>query len=172
MDEVVIVGTDSMHAADIDLSTGNTYTFELPPGPYMVGCFTDRNTPRGSPGEIAKSSGMVPVALNDPDGLYVGDDLTCSGERENDTESYDLLPSTPGGEEFVRHVVTGLMPSDAVERTGYPDVPGGFVTYRIVRDTVVVGRVRFIAPPVSSQGWGSTLDLQSCTDAGLTLSHP
>jgi hypothetical protein len=153
-------------------TVSNMHTFALPPGPYMVGCFTDRNMPRGSPGEIAKSSGMVPVAVDDPYGLYVSDGLTCSGERENDTESYGFMPAINSDEELVRHVVTGLEPSDAVGRTGYPDVTGGFATYRIVRDNVVIGRVRFIRPEVLSYGGGSTLEVQSCSDAGLSLSRP
>ena len=93
---------------------------------------------------MGQAPGMVPVVVSDSNGLYVSDSLMCANGHEGDVQGYAATFGIGGQEELIRFAVRGLMPSDTVERAGYPTASGGLITYRIVRGDAVLGRVRFI----------------------------
>lgn len=103
---------------------------QAPPGTLTVRCWTE-----GSPAD------EIAVDVLDPEGLFVPFTLTCPSEPElaNTISVAAWKGSEPAPEpvEFVRSRVEGLLPSDIVERAGWPEAPNPAV--RVARDGAVVG---------------------------------
>src|SRR6185369_723168 len=96
MDEVIIVATFGQSTqADIDLSSSRDFTDAyLAPGRYSVGCFTDQDVASRTHGNFVDAPGMVPVVVTDPEGFYVSDALSCTGDTDSDHELYGFPAGT------------------------------------------------------------------------------
>src|SRR4029079_667045 len=139
------------------------------PGRYSVGCFTDQDVASRTHGNFVDAPGMVPVVVTDPEGFYVSDALSCTGDTDSDHELYGFPAGTlPSSEtQVVRNVVSGLDPTDSVERSGYVGAPASHaLDYRIVRQGAVIARGRMM---IGETGQGSVrlVDMQWCQGSGL-----
>jgi hypothetical protein len=115
---------------------------QAPPGILTIRCWTE-----------GSATDEVAVEVLDPQGLFVPFTLTCPGEPElaNTISVTAWQGSEPAPEpiEFVRSRVEGLLPSDTVERAGYPEAPNPAV--RVVRDGAVVAGFELF---VEGDRWG------------------
>lgn len=132
---------------------------QLPPGRASFMCIAEFE-------EVATE--QVEVDVLDPRGFFVPFDLTCSGEPMVITPPSAV--SWPGSEvteapdpvEFVRAVADGLLPSDVLERAGYPQAPNPVV--RAVREGEVVAVFDL---SMAETGW--TAGHVSCGGARISL---
>lgn len=168
LDEVWIVGVDpSGWAADMDLSQATAHVFDrLPPGEWLVGCFTDEELDRPlTAEELPELRGLVPLRVVDPGGLYVSPELFCP---EQDTLYLEVIAGADSdsstAEEFLRDVVPGIRNSDVVEHAGYPESEPFKYDFRIVRDGSVVAHARYVVLEKFAPRVG---DLTACRGSGI-----
>jgi hypothetical protein len=179
IDEVIIAGTSGEVAddvADLDLSSsGLRHTFDtLPPGDYVVGCFSDEDVPRGVHETIVNAPGMQPIEILNPDGLYVSPTLDCEGTGAEEIGGV-LLKEGATNQNSIRSGLDGLDASDVIEPSGYvalADGPERFGTYRVVRDGNVIANIRLLG--VFNNDGASALsgDMKVCSDSGLRFDIP
>jgi hypothetical protein len=173
LDEVVIVGQSGLvgrYAADIDLSQATVAHYAmLPPGDVLVGCYPDARL--GLHDEDLPADGMVAMTIEDPSGSYVSGELDCQGTEVDDIGSVFEASDSSSPEDILRSALSGMKPSDAIERTGYlafrqePIGTHGDARLRIVRE----GRVIGAALVTVRDGVGSGIQMaQVCSDSGLT----
>jgi hypothetical protein len=179
LDEIIIAGTSgegASTAADIDLSSGLEHTFTaLSPGNYVVGCFSDSDTPRGLHETIVNAPGMQPIEILDPDHLYVSPVLGCAGAGTDETHGFVIVRDGLTDEEAIRSGLGGLKTEDIVEPSGYVALWQGeehVGTFRVVRDGQVIGDLRLLGefnfggePALSGY-------LKACQESGLRFDDP
>jgi hypothetical protein len=127
---------------------------QAPPGSLIVRC---------SDGD-GLATDQLEVEILNPEDDFVPFDIACPGQQPLElTIPVSVVPSDaepPNAVEFVRSRVEGLLPSDVVERAGYPATPDPVV--RLVRDGAVVGSFglfRQFGRWEVSGAWCSELDI-------------
>jgi hypothetical protein len=131
---------------------------QLPPGRASFMCIA----------EFEKvATGQVEVDVLDPQGLFVPFDLTCSGKPIVTSPTAAPWPrgeptEAPDPVQFVRSVARGLLPSDVLERAGYPQAPNPMV--RAVRDQEIVGVFDL---SMGNAGWKASYDTCSGVDVSI-----
>jgi hypothetical protein len=180
-DEVLILGVSGeagSHGADIDLSGSTGHTFQIPPGEFVVGCYTDGEMPSGRTEEMLAAPGLVPVEVTDPDGLYASPELRCDGSGTDGSNGLGREEDTRSPEEILRSRIAGIEPTDTIDRAGYPEPAGeapahvvpGSGAYRIVRSGHVVAAVELRLAQLDSDVH-VTIMMESCSDAGLDVAN-
>jgi hypothetical protein len=105
-------------------------TLQAPPGAMTVRCWAD-----------GVATDELAVDVVDPQGAFVPYELTCPHQAPLEltipVSAWPYVEPPHDPVEFVRGRVEGLLPSDVVERAGYPAIPNPVV--RLVRDGAVVG---------------------------------
>lgn len=114
-----------------ELQPGSTeLALQAPPGIMTIKCWAD-----------GEATDEIQVDVRDPQGLFVPGDLACPGEpvlaSTISSAPWHDTEESPEPIEFVRSRIDGLLPSDVVERAGYPGPPTPAV--RLMRDGAVVG---------------------------------
>jgi hypothetical protein len=128
---------------------GDVVMPQLAPGRYDLSC-------RPLPNEGAAPGDTAPLEVIDPKGWYVSTALECEvGERPAQEQSRPVVESGDPVD-IARARLTGIQPTDVVERAGYPEATSPEV--RIVREGSTVGLVAFGGTPGE---WWTAL-LTSC----------
>lgn len=174
-DEVLILQTSpgTTYAADMDLSSSLDHTFgQLPPGDYVVGCFTDQETPSGSFKDLLNAPGMQPLQVLDPGNIYVSPELMCMGSGSEESHGFlQIAEATSDDEKLIRTQLDGIESSDLIERSGYPLMPTSPPTppstYRIVRDGAVIANMGLHR--TDAGGYGGFVDLEACGGSNLQV---
>ena len=94
----------------------------IPPGRAMASCWPFSEHAQGGNGLVP-----VPITIHDPDGLFVDGELQCTDDDDGLALDIRLLASPRGREgvsitpEEARPLIGGLLPTDEILITGYPD---------------------------------------------------
>jgi hypothetical protein len=114
--------------------------FEIPPGTTRIGCMTDADWNEDPP----DMSGLVPLTVADPDGVYAALSWTCNERSSGISDYAGTARGVPRSdlEQEARRVLSDVMQdSDTLERAGYPDSIGP--SYQLMRDGHTIARVQF-----------------------------
>lgn len=178
-DEVVIEGTGgegALSGADIDLSSSLEHTFnELPPGTYVLGCYSDSNVPSGIHDTIATAPGMEPFEILDPDQRWVSPTLECDGGGMSDEFGVIVQRDGVTAEESVRSALGLNADYYTVEPSRYVALWKGFDSpgsLRIVSDGRVIGELRVLGVHELNGKQVIRGDLKACQESGLRFSTP
>lgn len=139
---------------EVENATGDALIFNVAPGPegpwggMAVPSGTTELALQAPAGSVTvRCSGNdwatdeIEVEVLDPLGLFVPSQLACPGESALaggiPVSAWQSTDPVPEPIEFVRTHLEGLLPSDVIERAGYPEAIDPVV--RLVRDGAVVG---------------------------------
>jgi hypothetical protein len=124
------------------------HVFEIPPGTSKIGCMSDADWNQDPP----EMSGLVPLRVADPDGVYATLSWTCNERSSGISDYAGAARGVPRSEleKATREALSDVIQdSDAVEPAGYPDSIGP--SYQLVRDGHTIARVQF--EPDLHGGW-------------------
>jgi len=116
------------------------HVFEIPPGTTKIGCMTDADWNQDPP----DMSGLVPLTVADPDGVYAPVDWACDGMSSGISDYGADARGVPRSEleTAARKALSDVMQdSDTLQPAGYQDTLAP--SYQLVRDGHTVARVQF-----------------------------
>lgn len=141
----------------------NTVDHHIGPGPLHVGCFDRLDAP------FYDLEGFGTVTVVDPAGLWTPRELVCGSEakrRNVDTAAAvpaDLRYDPPDYDALVREWVDGLLPSDELERPGYPGTLWKAEPRSVVREGERIASLTFITARADT--WRILVD--ACPGTGI-----
>jgi hypothetical protein len=145
-----LIGTDAFDGAD-----HREVVLQVPPGPATIACRTpEHGSITGGPAEYPDL--FVPIEILDPTGLYVPSELVCGRADQLIIRSESYGGPQSAGASNIRANISGILPTDVVDRAGYPAMPGNLRFWRVVREGEVLAR---IADPI--------LQGQACRGSGI-----
>jgi hypothetical protein len=155
LDEPASVGGFAM-----DVGPGETaFVSTVAPGEVDAGCYPySEHEPGGAEPENA------PVEVLDPEGLFVGGEVECSGEASGLIADF-FRPSLNAGSvplDVARASIGGIQPGDEVIHLGYPEQGERHVAVR--RDGAIVATFNFVT--FDAEKW-QVASNHICSSSGL-----
>lgn len=123
-----------------DVDAGRTiFVSTSAPGSLEIGC-----NPFSQHGPGGDEPTLVPMEVFDPEGLFVGGEVACSGTASSMIADFFEQPLDAGSVPLgvARESIRGLRPSDDVLHLGYPDQDGRQVAVR--REGEIVATFDFV----------------------------
>jgi hypothetical protein len=146
-----------------DVEPGETeWVSHAPPGTVDTGC-----NPFSQHGPNGEQPDMLPLEILDPEGIFVGGEIECTGGSWGSTSDFAELPRDAGPVplDVARAAIKGLQQGDEVLYTGYPEQAERTVAVR--RDGKIVAKFDFVT--FDGDEW-YVASSEGCSSSGLEWS--